>query len=423
MAVELTAGQARRIALWSQGLLQAAPAGLHRRSAARQQQQVVQMLGGLGAVQLDTISVLARSHELVAYARLGAIRRQAIEEAYWSGDTAFEYWSHAACILPMASWPWFAFRRRSFVRRGIRWHEVPKRAVTAVRRRLRTEGALTTREIGGAKRSSDWWDWSEAKVAVEHLLDTGEVVCTQRQGWRRVYDLAERVVPQSVRANPAFVEVDGVLGPPDEECLATLVAAGAQQVGVGTAADIADVHRLQQADVRRHAESAGLVPVQVAGWSQRAWASPQALEWLSTAGRATHRTTLLSPFDSLIWHRERTERIFGMFHRLEAYTPAAKRVHGYFAMPVLHRGELVARVDPRREPAGRSGSTLVAERVTFEVDGRKAVPGAAIAGTAQALVEAASWVGAGGIRIGTTVPASAAPELARAIDARTRMAP
>ena len=414
MTVELSASQARLIALWSQGLLEAAPARLGRASVARQQQAVLDMLDRLGAVQLDTISVLARSHELVALARLGAVRRNAIEDAYWTGASAFEYWSHAACILPMSTWPMFAFRRRAFVRRGIRWHEVPKRAVRAVRSRLAADGPLTTKEIGGAKRSSQWWDWSEAKVAVEFLLDTGEVACTRRQGWRRVYDLAERVVPECLRIDPSFVEVDGVIGPKDDDCIARLVALAAAKVGVGTVGDIADVHRLRRSEVVQHAREAGLVQVEVAGWSQRAWATPQALAWLSSRGRPQHRTTLLSPFDSLIWYRERTERIFGMSHRLEAYTPAAKRVHGYFAMPVLHRGSLVARVDPRRESTP-GGTVLVAERVTFEVDAHGVVPGSAIAGTAQALSEAASWVGASEVRVGTVIPAEASTPLAASI--------
>ncbi|MFM8895029.1 MAG: DNA glycosylase AlkZ-like family protein, partial [Actinomycetales bacterium] len=140
-----------------------------------------------------------------------------------------------------------------------------------------------------------------------------------------------------------------------------------------------------------------------------------ALAWLSTATRPTHHTTLLSPFDSLIWHRERTERLFGMTHRLEAYTPAAKRVHGYFAMPVLHRGELVARVDPRRAAAKGGGGTLIAERVTFEVGARGAVPGSAIAGTARALAQAARWVGAERVQLGSTIPSYAHAELMRAL--------
>ncbi len=152
------------------------------------------MLRALGAVQLDTISVLARSHELVAYARLGPVGRARIEDAYWGGE-AFEYWSHAASILPQTEWPWFAFRRRRMRERQRRWHAVHRPAVDAVREQLASDGALTTKDLGGAKASAEWWDWSEAKIAVEWLLDVGEVVCVERRGWRRVYDLAERAIP------------------------------------------------------------------------------------------------------------------------------------------------------------------------------------------------------------------------------------
>jgi hypothetical protein len=364
------------------------------------------MLARLGAVQLDTISVLARSHELVAYARLGAVDRAAIERAYWSGERAFEYWSHAACILPMESWPLFAFRRRFYARRGSRWHEFPQRALASVRRRLESDGPLTTKELGGAKRGGQWWDWSEAKVAVEYLLDIGEVVCSQRVGWRRVYDLSERVVPEGVREAAHHVEQDGVFGPSDADCLRSLIAQAADTIGVGTSADIADVHRLTIAEVECHAADVGLISVQVPGWPGRAWATAAALDWLGQPSRPRHRTTLLSPFDSLIWHRQRMERLFGMTHRLEAYTPAAKRVHGYFAMPVLHGGRLVARVDPRRE-----GTTLIAERVTLEQDSRGRVLDSAINGTARALREAADWVGCDSIRVGHVTPANRASAL------------
>ena len=384
MIDEISADEARRIALWSQGLL------------GPRLTDVGTMLEHLGAVQLDTISVLARSHELVAYARLGAIPRKTIEQAYWSGSTAFEYWSHAACILPMSEWPWFAFRRRHYEKRGVRWHDVSRTQLDVIVKRLRTEGPLTTRDIGGAKTSSDWWDWSESKVAIEFLLDTGVVVCARREGWRRVYDLAEDVVPKSLLYDAS-----------DEECLRRLTELGGHSVGVGTLGDIADIHRLKVGEVRAHIADTDLLEVSVKGWSEPAWASPEALEWLSTSSRAKSRTTLLSPFDSLIWHRGRMERLFGMFHRIEAYTPAAKRVHGYFAMPVLHGGQLVARVDPARENLGKGSQALVAKTVTMELDAQGSVPPAAIEGTARALREAATWVGAERIDIETVRPASA----------------
>lgn len=395
----LTADEARLAALWAQGFVEpiggASAAGVGRMGPGRRVDLIHTMLRHLGAVQLDTISVLARSHELIPYARFGAIGRANIEESYWESGRAFEYWSHAACILPMESWPLFEFRRRFYRGRGVRWHEVPESAVRDVTARLRADGPLTTAHIGGAKRGGEWWDWSESKVAVEWLLDIGEVVVSRRIGWRREYDLADRAVPAGLRS----VELD------DAQCAVALIADSARTLGVGTASDVADVHRLKTADVRRHAVDAGLVPVEVQGWAESAWASPAALAWLGSRSRARHRTTLLSPFDSLVWHRPRTERIFGLEHRLEAYTPAHKRVHGYFAMPVLHQGRLVARVDPKREKDG-----LHARRVTFESTSQEAVRG-----TARALREAADWVGAERVVVGQVVPSSADSALRRAV--------
>jgi len=401
--ITLSTDEARRAALWSQGLLGAPKVP---RSESARERAVASMLEHLGAVQLDTISVLARSHELVAYARLGAISRTAVESAYWNGDSAFEYWSHAACILPMSEWPWFAFRRRHYARRGQRWHGVPTTALKGIVKRLRAEGPLTTRDLGGAKKSGEWWDWSEAKIGIEWLLDIGEVVVSQRTGWRRVYDLPERVVPSALREQRGWVDDDGIHGPSDAECLRRLVELGGHSVGVGTAADIADIHRLGVTETLAHIGDTDLIEVDVAGWGQRAWASPEALEWLGTSSGARSRTTLLSPFDSLIWNRDRMERIFDMPHRIEAYTPAPKRVHGYFAMPVLHGGRLVARVDPAREKG-----TLVAKRVTLETTrGGSPVKGA-IEGTAKALREAAAWVGAEAVRVDEVIPAAAAKAL------------
>ncbi|MGV9702189.1 winged helix-turn-helix domain-containing protein [Streptomyces sp. NPDC003483] len=368
-ATDLSADEARRIALRAQGFLGAPD----RRSGVRG------VLRHLGAVQLDTISVLARSHELIPYARLGAVGRRTVDEAYWTpaaagAPHAFEYWSHAACILPIEEWPHFAFRRRAYRARPHWNHDLPDGVYEQVVKQLRTEGPLTATDLGGAKRTSEWWDWSGTKVAVERALMYGEVVCTERRGWKRVYDLAERAVPDALLHD----ELD------DAECLRRLVGLAGRSLGVGTRADIADYHRLKGEQVDAVIADSGLVPVTVEGWGKPAWADPAALE---TPPRGRHRTTLLSPFDSLVWERARTERIFGFTHRLEAYTPKPKRIHGYFAMPVLAGGRLVGRVDPARE-----GRTLVAKQVTL--DGAKAVPA-----VARALVEAASWVDCTNVRV------------------------
>ncbi|MEU3997299.1 crosslink repair DNA glycosylase YcaQ family protein [Streptomyces fungicidicus] len=378
----LSADEARRIALRAQGLLGAPD----RRAGVRG------VLRHLGAVQLDTISVLARSHELIPYARLGAVGRRTVEDAYWTTGSepphAFEYWSHAACVLPIEEWPHFAFRRRAYRARPHWNHELPEGAYDQVIKQLRTEGPLTATELGGAKRTSEWWDWSGTKVAVERALMYGEVVCVERRGWKRVYDLAERAIPAQLLHD----ELD------DTECLRRLVRLAGRSLGVGTRADIADYHRLKGEQFDAVVDASGLVPVTVEGWSKPAWADPEAL---TSPPRGRHRTTLLSPFDSLIWERARTERLFGFTHRLEAYVPKQKRVYGYFAMPVLAGGRIVGRVDPARE-----GRTLVAKQVTL--DGPKAVPA-----VAQALVEAAGWVDCTDVR----VERADSPELREALTA------
>ncbi|MCM2575760.1 winged helix-turn-helix domain-containing protein [Streptomyces meridianus] len=384
--VELSADDVRRLALRAQGLLGAPD----RRG--RPQDRVRRVLRGLGAVQLDTISVLARSHELIPYARLGAVGRPAVEAAYWTDTHSFEYWSHAACILPIEEWPHFAFRRRARLARGHRWHvlEDSERSCGAVRDRLKIDGPLTATELGGAKNGGPWYDWSETKIAVEWLLDTGEVVCTQRRGWKRVYDLAERAVPSELLHD----DFD------DRECMRRLVAQAGAAMGVATRADLADYHRLKGEQVDSVIADTGLVPVRVEGWAKPAWADPAAL---ADVPRGRHRTTLLSPFDSLIWDRPRTERIFGFTHRLEAYVPKPKRVHGYFAMPLLTGGRLRGRVDPARE-----GRTLVARQVSLDGPG-------AVVPMARALREAASWVGCDNVRIERTLPSDLTAGLVAAV--------
>ncbi|WP_293772690.1 crosslink repair DNA glycosylase YcaQ family protein [Sporichthya sp.] len=381
-SAELSAADARRLALRAQGLLGARP----RNTAA--------MLRSLGAVQLDTISVLARSHELIPYARLGPVGRSAVERAFWTG-ACFEYWAHAACILPVEDWPLYSFRRRHFISRGIRWHERPAESVfSEVRARITDGGPVTTGDIGGAKKGGPWWDWSGQKVAIEFMLDTGEVVCTRRIGWRRVYDLAERALPATVLAADTL---------DDDECHRRLVAQAGAAMGIATVSDLADYPRISKGDVQAVLPDTGLVPVTVEGWRDPAWAHPAALTALG--GRGRHRTTLLSPFDSLIWDRKRTLRLFGFSHALEAYKPAAKRDYGYFTMPLLAEGRLLGRVDPKRV-----GITLAAQAVFLDTP-------AAVEPMATALWEAASWVGCDQVEVGRVEPPEFAGPLLAALTA------
>jgi uncharacterized protein YcaQ len=396
MGTTLSAAEARRAALRAQGLLGALPG-----------RTVPGLLRRLGAIQLDTISVLARSQELVPFARLGAVGRPAVHQAFWEpkgpgAARAFEYWAHAACVLPVEDWPLFAFRRRSYRNRNDMWGMTPSHvSVRGVLERLAADGTLTTTELGGARKTPGWWDWSDTKQAVEYLLARGDVVCVERRGWRRVYDLPERALPEALLHDDLT----------DHECHVELLARAGRSLGVGTKADLNDYYRLKNVigfdDV---AAEAGLVPVEVEGWGQPAWASPEALEFLEAGGRGRHRTTLLSPFDSLIWERARTERIFGLTHRLEAYVPKAKRVHGYYAMPLLHGGELLGRADPAREADRKAGDALIARQVSLHAP-------RAVEPMARALREAAVWVGCNRVRVEQVVPGELAEPLRKAVAA------
>jgi uncharacterized protein len=406
----ITPDEARTITLRAQGFLGAT-------SWRPTRAGVGAMLRRVGGVQLDTISVLARSHELAAYARLGPVPRAQIEQAYWNArqPTAFEYWAHAACVLPIEQWPYFAFRRRALRARGVRWHQSHQETCEKVLARLRAEGPLTATQLGGAKGGGPWWDWSDVKIAVEWLLDTGEAICVRRTGWRRVYDLPERVLPGEL------LDAD----PSDTECVTYLAEVTARALGVVTYADLLDYHRLNHltSETGQHtrlvadaALAAGLTPVTIAGPGQArqtrrdtsgssvaAWADPAALAAASAVSRGRHRVTLLSPFDSLIWDRKRTLRMFGFEHSLEAYVPKHKRIHGYYTMPLLAGGRLAGRVDPARE-----GTTLVARQVSLE-------RASAAEPMAQALREAARWVGCDDVRLERVEPTKYSPRLMAAL--------
>jgi hypothetical protein len=246
-----------------------------------------------------------------------------------------------------------------------------------------------------------WWNWSAAKYGVEMMTTYGEAAVTMRQGWRRVSDLAERAIPAKYRT----------ADPSDEECYAYLAKRAVRAMGVATSEDIVNYYVLHRAYagiapssralLRDVIDAAGFVPAEVEGWEAPAYADRAVLPAAARAGAC--RTTLLSPFDSLIWDRARTKRLFGVDLKLEAYTPKAERVHGYFTMLLLHENRIVGRVDPAREKG-----VLVARHA--HLDDRDAVEP-----MAAALREAATWVGCEGIRIEKTTPASLSAGLRRAL--------
>jgi uncharacterized protein YcaQ len=392
----LSLDQARRVALAAQGL--AAPA----RTGPAGPATLRGALERLGAIQIDSINVVARSHELVLAARAGRHDRAAFDRVVYRRRAGFEYWGHAASFLPMASYRLCLprMRRLTEATRGW-WVDVRQRnqhLYGPVLDRIRAEGPLAAsafRDPDGPRRGS-WWDWAPAKHVLEDLFDCGTLLVHDRVNFERRYDLAERVLPPGVDTSE----------PTAAEAAVELTLLAARALGVATAADLADYYRLSAAQTR-HAlaelVAAGLLQeVAVQGWARPAYLLPGTRVPRRVVGG---QPVLLSPFDSLIWSRERTERLFGFRYRLEVYVPAGKRVHGYYTMPVLADGHLVARVDPKHD---RQAGRLLLRGLHLEPS---ADPAEAVAATAAAAGRLAAHLGAERVEAGDAMPAALAASL------------
>ncbi|MEL6890944.1 MAG: crosslink repair DNA glycosylase YcaQ family protein [Actinomycetota bacterium] len=342
--IELSNAQARRLALGAQGF----SAADKRPTGKVDRRHLRRVLDRIGLIQIDSVNVLVRSQELPLFARLGPHPRDLIPKATAAGDL-FEYWVHEACHVPVEHRPLYGWMMTSHPRwkRMRAWATERTELVDSVRARLRDDGPLIAADLAmreGPK--SQWWDWDDGKYVLEHLFRTGEVVATRRANdFARVYDLAERVLPTTVLESRPL---------PEHEAKKALLVLAAKYHGVGTAADLADYHRLTHTRplFAELVDEGRLVPAAVEGWSQPAYLHPEA----SRPRRITARA-LLSPFDPVVWFRDRGERLFGFHYRIEIYTPAPKRRFGYYVLPFLLGDEIVARVDLKSDRA--SGRLLV----------------------------------------------------------------
>lgn len=334
--MKLSLSEVRALALTAQGFATPRERPTDRRALRALAEQ-------LGVIQIDSVNVLVRSHYLPAFSRLGAYDRAALDGLAHKGPRAlFEYWGHEASLLPVASQPLLRWRMEHAIHHAWgRMRRIAKEQPDLVKRVLdvvREQGPIAASEIevGAAKKSNGWWEWSEAKVAIEWLFWSGQVTSAARRGFERLYDLPERVLPAKVIATPT---------PTEHDAQRDLVERAARAMAIGTEADLRDYYRLPVAGARRAVhelvEQGTLQRVEVEGWKKPAYLHRRA----KPAPIDPARAALLSPFDSLIWARERTERMFGMKFRLEIYTPSHKRVHGYYVLPLLLGDRLVARVD------------------------------------------------------------------------------
>lgn len=377
--MKVSAEEARRIALAAQGFDGPRP------SSPPSTREVVQAIDRLGAVQIDSVNVLVRSHYLPLFSRLGPYDVSLIDRAaYGRGRRLFEYWGHEASLLPVKLQPLLRWRmeraaRGSGVYGGlVRWARRHRPFIETVFAEIRERGPLAASELSnGGKSRGAWWGWSAGKHALEWLFWAGRVTTATRRRFERVYDVPERALPSRVLATPT---------PTDDVAQRSLVRIAARALGVATARDLRDYFRLDAADTKRRieelVEARLLVPAEVEGWREPAYVDPRVRAPEQITARA-----LVSPFDSLIWARERTERVFGFRYRIALYTPAAERTHGYYVLPFLLGDRLVARVDLK---ADRQDRVLRVPAAYAEdgVDPKMVAPA-----LADELAEMAGWLG------------------------------
>lgn len=337
----------------------------------------------LGLLQLDSVNVFERSHYLPLHARLGAYDKAHLDRVTFSDPSRWtEWWAHEAALVPVEDLPLWAWRKAEYRARDPWFPEFAgdhEALLREIRERLAAEGPLAASEIEHEHnvRNGPWWGWSAVKRGLEVMFRRGDVVSAGRRRFERRYALPEQVLPDEAIG----AEV------PRQDAIRELVRRSAVAIGIGTAADLADYYRLRGDDTRiaiaELSEAGELVPVRVDGWRQPAWLHREAKRPSRMRAAA-----LLSPFDPVVWDRDRAERQFGFRYRIEIYTPAAKRVHGYYSLPILLDDRLVGRVDLKSDRKAR----VLRVQSAWREEG----PGAAHADPARiaALVRgAAAWQG------------------------------
>jgi uncharacterized protein len=347
--VRLSASEARRLALASQGFADPRPDGKLNGWDLRR------VFSRVGLIQIDSVNVLERAHYLPAFSRLGPYDRDALDRlSHRAPRRLFEYWGHEASLIPVDLQPllrWRMDRAADDAWGGmLRVQSERPELVAEVLDQVRERGPIAASELehDGPRRTGPWWSWSDAKRAIEFLFWSGQVSAARRRRFERLYDLPERVLPPKVLAEPT---------PSVEDAQRELVRLASRSLGIAGERDLRDYFRLPTAETKLRiaelVESGELLPVEVEGWGRTQG-------YLATGARIPREVdaaALIGPFDSLIWERSRVERLFGFEYRLEIYVPAAKRVHGYYVLPFLLGDRLVARVDLKADRAG--GSLLV----------------------------------------------------------------
>lgn len=378
---ELTIVEARSLALAAQGFDK--PRSKSKSSTA----DAVEVIKKLGVIQIDSVNVLVRSQELPLFTRLGDHDRNAINKAT-AQSKIFEYWGHEAAILPVEIQPLFRWKMNAARTGKIKhwgltsFYADNKAFVKRILKHVETNGPVTARELSTRtqKKGADkktWWDWDEAKTALEYLFLAGQLMsCGRGSDFARIYDITERVLPSKILNTPT---------PTENEARKQLLVRAAKAQGVATLTDLADYFRQKTAVIKplvnELVEQGELREVTVDTWVEKAFVHRSA-----KPPKKIYATALLSPFDSLVWCRPRNERLFDFHYRIEIYTPKEKRKFGYYVLPFMMNGELVGRVDLK---ADRANSKLLVQSVHTEKGIKRASINGALTDELRAL---ANWL-------------------------------
>jgi uncharacterized protein len=394
-----TVKKARRIALAAQGFADRRPS-----AAAITPKHMGKVFERVGLVQIDSVNVLARSHYLPFFSRLGPYQNDLLDRQAYRRRRYFEYWGHEASFIPVELQPAMRWRmQRARAGEGIyaglaRFGREKRDLIETVLKEIEARGPMGASELSvGGKTRPGWWEWGEGKTALEWLFWAGFVTTATRRNFARVYDLTERVLPDEILSQPA---------PDEAEAHRRLLRVASKSLGIATERDLRDYFRLPATETAERipelVEAGDLIPVEVKGWKQMAYLDP-----VARMPRKVEARALLSPFDSLVWERDRAERLFDFRYRLEIYTPAEKRVHGYYVLPFLMGDNLVGRVCLKSDRA----AGILRVNAAHAEDGTDAA--AVATGLARELRMMAGWLGLDAVEVEDT--GDLAPSLEKAL--------
>ena len=341
----------------------------------------------MGVLQIDSISVVARSPYLVLWSRLGTYDPRWLEELLAEG-ALFEYWSHAACFIPIED---YGLYRRLMIEGGEKtrtWMRAHHEEIEHVMGHINEKGPVRAAEFARTDgKAGGWWEWKPEKRALEHLFAAGELMISRRENFHRVYDLRERVL-----AN-ALPDWEDALAPNEQEVRRALALKAVRALGVAPARWVPDYFRMPKKGVARLleelADEGELVRARIEDLDEPAYVHPDnagPAERILSGGLRSSVTTLLSPFDPVVWDRARALELFDFEYKIEVYTPAARRRYGYYSLPILHNGALVGRLDAK---AHRKQGTFEVKTIHLEPD--TPVNDDLVSGLAGALRDCAGW--------------------------------